>query len=95
MADRLPQGFRTSGVYTGVKRNPDSLDLSLILSDRPAVASGVVYIGSTDSFLYAINSEDGKQLWKYRTADKIFTSPTVSDGLVYFNSVNGSLYAVK
>jgi glutamate N-acetyltransferase/amino-acid N-acetyltransferase len=41
MADRLPQGFRTSGVYTGVKRNPDSLDLSLILSDRPAVASGV------------------------------------------------------
>ncbi|MCA9231997.1 MAG: bifunctional glutamate N-acetyltransferase/amino-acid acetyltransferase ArgJ [Planctomycetales bacterium] len=41
MADRLPQGFRAAGVYSGVKRNPTSLDLSLVVSDRPAVAAGV------------------------------------------------------
>jgi glutamate N-acetyltransferase / amino-acid N-acetyltransferase len=41
MADQLPQGFRTAGVYTGVKRKADKLDLSLIVSDAPAVAAGV------------------------------------------------------
>jgi glutamate N-acetyltransferase/amino-acid N-acetyltransferase len=41
MADRLPQGYQAAGVYSGVKRNPDKLDLSLIVSERPAVAAGV------------------------------------------------------
>ena len=37
----LPQGFRASGVYCGIKRNTSKLDLSLVVSDRPAVAAGV------------------------------------------------------
>jgi glutamate N-acetyltransferase/amino-acid N-acetyltransferase len=37
----LPQGFRAGGIYSGVKRNPDKLDLSLVFSDRPAVGVGV------------------------------------------------------
>ncbi|QDS98904.1 bifunctional glutamate N-acetyltransferase/amino-acid acetyltransferase ArgJ [Adhaeretor mobilis] len=41
MPDRLPQGFTAAGVYTGVKRNPNKKDLSLLVSDRPAVGVGV------------------------------------------------------
>ena len=41
MAERLPLGYQSAGVYSGVKRNPNSLDLSLIVSDRSAVAAGV------------------------------------------------------
>lgn len=41
MTLRLPQGFRAAGVYSGVKRNDTKLDLSLIVTDRPAVAAGV------------------------------------------------------
>ncbi len=41
MAIGVPQGFRLAGVYCGVKRNTSKLDLSLIISDRPAVAAGV------------------------------------------------------
>jgi glutamate N-acetyltransferase/amino-acid N-acetyltransferase len=41
MSDQLPTGFRAAGVYTGVKRNPQKLDLSLIASDLPCVAAGV------------------------------------------------------
>ena len=37
----LPQGFRAAGVYSGVKRDTTKLDLSLVVSDRPAVAAGV------------------------------------------------------
>src|SRR5262245_47400370 len=42
MSDNLPQGFRAAGVYTGVKRKADKLDLSLIVSEAPAVAGRVV-----------------------------------------------------
>ena len=41
MPDQLPQGYRAAGVYSGVKRNTVKLDLSLLVSDRPAVAAGV------------------------------------------------------
>ena len=37
----IPQGYRFAGVYCGVKRNTSKLDLSLVVSDRPAVAAGV------------------------------------------------------
>lgn len=41
MAEKLPLGFRAAGVYTGVKSDPDNLDLSLLVSDQPAKAAGV------------------------------------------------------
>src|SRR6185295_4967538 len=41
MSLRLPTGFRAAGVYSGVKRSDSKLDLSLVVSDRPAVAAGV------------------------------------------------------
>src|SRR5689334_2294872 len=41
MSLRLPQGFRAAGVYSGVKRSGTKLDLSLVVSDRNAVAAGV------------------------------------------------------
>jgi glutamate N-acetyltransferase / amino-acid N-acetyltransferase len=41
MSLRLPQGFRAAGVYSGVKRNDTKLDLSLVVTDRPAVAAAV------------------------------------------------------
>ena len=40
MSIRLPQGFRAAGVCCGVKRS-GKLDLTLVVSDRPAVAAGV------------------------------------------------------
>lgn len=44
MADnqfQLPKGYTTGGVYSGVKEDTSKLDLSLLVSDRPAVAVGV------------------------------------------------------
>ncbi|MEO0530131.1 MAG: bifunctional glutamate N-acetyltransferase/amino-acid acetyltransferase ArgJ [Planctomycetota bacterium] len=38
---RLPKGFTTGGVYCGVKSDASKLDLSLFVSDRPAVGVGV------------------------------------------------------
>ncbi len=41
MTERLPQGYKAAGVYTGVKRNPNKKDLTLFVSETPAVAVGV------------------------------------------------------
>jgi glutamate N-acetyltransferase/amino-acid N-acetyltransferase len=41
MSIKLPTGFQAAGVYSGVKRNEGKLDLSLVASDRPAVAAAV------------------------------------------------------
>jgi glutamate N-acetyltransferase/amino-acid N-acetyltransferase len=37
----IPKGYRFSAVYCGLKSDPTQLDLSLIISDVPAVAAGV------------------------------------------------------
>ena len=37
----------------------------------PLVHNGMVYIGSTDGFLYALQSDSGKLVWKYETDGEI------------------------
>lgn len=61
-----------------------------------AVANGVVYIGSTDTNLYAVDQETGKQKWKFKTLGgrQVTSTPTVANGLVYFGAFDGILYAV-
>jgi len=41
MAVHVPQGFRLSGVYCGLKRDPRKRDLVLVVCDQPAAAAGV------------------------------------------------------
>jgi glutamate N-acetyltransferase/amino-acid N-acetyltransferase len=37
----LPPGFRVAAVSCGIKRDPNKLDMTLFVSDRPAAAAGV------------------------------------------------------
>src|SRR6185312_10211068 len=62
----------------------------------PAIADGVVYIGSIDGNLYAVEQETGKQKWKFKTvaSRQVTSSPTIANGLVYFGGFDGILYAV-
>ncbi len=41
MAIRVPKGFRLAGVHCGLKRDPRKQDLTLVVSEVPAVAAGV------------------------------------------------------
>lgn len=60
----------------------------------PAVVSGVVYFGSTDKNLYAVDIETGKQKWKFKTESRVNSSPAVDSGVVYFGSYDSNFYAV-
>lgn len=61
----------------------------------PAIADGVVYIGSTDGYLYAIDQETGQQKWKVqRGLRRISSTPAVSGGMLYAMGDNGVLAAI-
>jgi len=60
----------------------------------PAVVDGVVYVGSLDSYVYAVDVATKEQLWRFETGDKVFSSPAVVDGVVYVGSLDNYLYAL-
>lgn len=56
---------------------------------------GVIYVGSLDKNLYAIDS-DGTLRWTFTTGYEIYSSPAVdSGGVIYFCSSDSNLYAVN
>lgn len=67
----------------------------LVVSGRPAVANGMVYAGSEDAAVYALDARTGKRHWRYETGDAITLSgPAVADGAVYIGSTDHNLYAL-
>jgi eukaryotic-like serine/threonine-protein kinase len=57
------------------------------------VAGGVVYVGSYDYNVYALNARTGAKLWSYTTGYIVDSAPAVSNGVVYFGSADGNVYA--
>jgi outer membrane protein assembly factor BamB len=60
----------------------------------PAVVNGVVYFGSGDGNVYALNVSTGAKLWSYDTGNEVLSSPAVANGVVYFGSLDNNMYAV-
>jgi len=60
----------------------------------PAVNDALVFIGSRDKHLHAIDRETGKGVWKFKTGARVDSSPIVFDDAVVFGSNDGRLYAV-
>src|SRR5664280_2620698 len=65
------------------------------VSSSPAVADGVVYVGSFDGNVYALSATTGTLLWKYMTGDIVYSSPAVANGVVYVGSEDNQVYALN
>jgi eukaryotic-like serine/threonine-protein kinase len=63
------------------------------VQSSPAVANGVVYVGSSDHNVYALNASTGTKLWSYATGDYVYSSPAVANGVVYIGSYDHNVYA--
>jgi outer membrane protein assembly factor BamB len=61
----------------------------------PVVADNVVYFGSDDGHLYAVDIETGHEQWGFKTEKQVRSSPAIVDDVVYFDSYDGYLYAVE
>ncbi|MCZ7400079.1 MAG: PQQ-binding-like beta-propeller repeat protein [Candidatus Methanoperedens sp.] len=58
----------------------------------PVIDSGILFIGSDDDNLYAIDAISGKLNWKYHALGKVYT-PTAKNGMVFAASFDNYIYA--
>jgi outer membrane protein assembly factor BamB len=60
----------------------------------PAVDEELVYVGSRDKHLHAVDRLTGKLRWKFQTSGRVSSAPLVFNDAVVFGSSDGRLYAV-
>lgn len=48
----------------------------------PVVAEGVIYFGSDDDHLYALDAQTGQEKWRFKTGDDVRSSPAIAEGIV-------------
>ena len=95
--------FRGNLQHTGVYSAPGVTKLAGIkwkfhtggsVISSPAVVDGVAYVGSTDGYLYAIDTASGTLKWKFETKSWEVSSPAIVQGTVYFLSYDSNFYAL-
>ena len=74
-------------------RRADARPVRRFLS-LPAVSDGIVYFGSGDGYVYAVDAASGTLRWKYQTGDVIHASPAIAAGVVYIGSWDSWFYAL-
>jgi outer membrane protein assembly factor BamB len=90
---------------TVIIRPPDTLRIwrfqlaageNISLNSSPAIGTdGTIYVGSSDSALYAVNP-DGTLKWRFLTGRNVESSPAIApDGIVYFGSDDHYVYSVN
>lgn len=65
------------------------------LASAPTISDGVVYIGSADRKLYALDASTGKQKWEFETGGMVRSTPAVAGGQVFFGSYDHFVYALE
>jgi outer membrane protein assembly factor BamB len=53
------------------------------VASGPAIVDGIIYFGSENGTIFALNSLSGAQIWNCTTPMSFETSPAVVDGVVY------------
>ncbi len=61
----------------------------------PSVYDNMVYVGSSDGYLYALDAWNGKMQWKFKTGDLIESSPAIVNGKVYTGGDDGYVYCLN
>ena len=64
----------------------------MVLSSA-AIADGLVYVGSQDNKVYALDALNGNLVWNYTTGGPVYSSPAVANGIVYVGSRDNKIYA--
>ena len=59
------------------------------------MANGVVYVGSQDGNVYALNASTGAKLWSYAAGDDVFLARGGEWGGLYRLRQSGNVYALN
>jgi outer membrane protein assembly factor BamB len=64
------------------------------VDSSPTVVNGVLYFGSNDHNVYALDASTGRKKWAFPTSDEVYSSPTVDKGVLYIGSYDHNVYAL-
>ncbi len=64
------------------------------VESSPLLLDGVLYFGSFDHMIHAVDVETKKELWTFRTGDAVKGGPAYWRGTIYSGSYDGKVYAV-
>lgn len=87
---RFP-GKHLHGVLPVAETMPDPFDVYL---SSPLVANGLVYFGSGDGNVYALDATSGTLKWTFPTGNVVHASPALADGTLFIGSWDTNLYAI-
>lgn len=65
------------------------------IRSSPATDGNTFVVGSDDGNLYALDIDNGKFKWKFKTEKSIFSSPSIVGDAVLFGSLDGNYYCVN
>ena len=64
------------------------------ITSSPVASAGMVFVASTDGYLYAVNATTGTKIWDFWIGTDV-NSPTVAHGKVFITSASGTVYAIN
>jgi len=64
------------------------------LTSAATVSDGIVFIGSADKKLYALDADTGQEKWHFDTKGIVRSTPAVAAGQVFFGSHDHNVYSV-
>lgn len=100
----LPPGRRmTTGLATSTIGSPAPQDVAPLwtfkcedeVRSSPRVHDGVLFVGSYDHNLYALDAERGAFIWKFPTKGGVASTPAIFENMVLIGSDDGNLYAIS
>ncbi len=71
---------------------PDTRKAERILAS-PVVHNGIIYYGSCNKHLHALNQYSGELIWKKPTNGNILSTPAITNGVIFIASCDGRIYA--
>jgi outer membrane protein assembly factor BamB len=60
----------------------------------PLQVGDMVYIGTADNLLFALDANTGVEKWRFETGHSVWAQPTYQDGVLYVTSLDRNLYAI-
>src|SRR5208283_1694873 len=60
----------------------------------PIVANGIVYFGSLDDHVYAVDAKTGAKIWDFTTNDSVYATPAYYNNAIYVGSNDHVFYAL-
>jgi outer membrane protein assembly factor BamB len=65
-----------------------------VIESSPLLVDGLLYVGSWDGKVYAIDVATHEERWSFQTGDEVKAAVAYREGVVYVGSYDGAMYAL-